>query len=134
MAKSTGGSGSFVLNGIVVNFNTIDASVEKEHDDSTDSSNYDTASGLVHKSQLAVTTQTTFDIEGKIDLAVTPLALVGLLYTNPGALPATFKYNSSTVYGHGNVDVTNFKTTVDPTKVIPFTATLMTNGVFAVNS
>jgi hypothetical protein len=134
MGKGTGGGGAFILNGSSVPFNTIEPSVTKEHDDSTDSTNYDISSGLTHKAQLAVTTQSSFAIEGKIDLSIVPIGIVALLYTNPGALPATFRYNTGTIYGHGLVDVTDFKCTIDPTKTLTYSATLISNGIWAINS
>lgn len=134
MAKSTGGGGSFVLNSVTIGFNTISPSIKREMDDASDSINFDVGTAIVHLSQLPVSTQTTFEIEGKIDLAVVPTSIVALLYTGQTALPAVFKYNSTATYGHGNVDITDFKGTIDPMKVLTFTATMITNGVFVPNA
>jgi hypothetical protein len=134
MAKQTGGGGAFLLSGFSLPFKTIEPSVAKEHDDSTDSTNYDITSGLSHLSQLAVSTQTTFAVEGVIDTAIIPAGLVGYLYTNPGSVPASIRYNTSTPYGHGNVDITEFKTTIAPLKTLTYSCTIITNGIFVPNS
>ena len=132
MATKSVGTGQITLNGTIIPFQQIEPSIDKTHEDSTDSTNYDTASGIVHKAQLAVSTQTTFDVSGVFDFSTVP-NIVAMLYSNPGSVPCTIKYNSNT-YGHGYVDISNFKTTIDPTKPVPYSMTLMTNGVFTPNS
>lgn len=134
MAKSTGGGSYLTLSGTVIPFTVVTPKASKTYDDSSDSSNYDPATGLVHLAQLAVSTQTTISIEGKIDTAIIPAAIVSQLYSNPGAVNCTIAYNATTPYGHGKVDVTEFEATIDPMKTLTFTATLLTNGVFTPNS
>ena len=134
MAKSTGGGGQFTISGTSIPFNTVEADVTKDYDDSSDSANYDTGTGLVHKAQLAVATQTTFNVEGKYDPSIHGTSILQYLYSNPGAVASTFRLNASQPYGHGYVDITNFKTTGDPMKVLSFTATIISNGVFTFGS
>lgn len=130
MAKGTGAGGSFVFNGVNIPFNSIEPDVQREMDDSSDSTNYDPVSGIVHKAQLPVSTQTTFSIEGKINLATVPAALVVPLYGGATAVPISVNYNGTAVYGHGFGDITNFKGTIDPMKVLTYTATVVSNGIF----
>lgn len=134
MAKSTGGGGSFTLDGVSIPFNSIEPDVARECDDATDSTDYDVATGITHKSQIPVTTQTTFQVEGKLDLAVIPAAIVAKLFNGATAVPCAIKYNGTATFGHGYVDVTNFKCTIDPCKVLPYSATLISNGKFTPNS
>jgi len=134
MAKSTGGGGSLTVAGTSIGFNTVSPSVKKDYDDATDSTNYDTGTQIVHKTQLAVATQTTLEVEGKIDLTTVPSVVVATMYSNPGAVSCALKYNGSSTYGHGLVDITDFKGTIDPMKVLNFTATLLSNGVWTPNA
>lgn len=134
MAKATGGGGSVTLAGTSLPFTTLTPSVAKEHDDESDSTNYDQTSQLVHKAQLAVSTQTTFKLEGKVDVALIPPTLVPYLYTNPGAVACVVKYNTGTIFGHGNVDVQDFESTIDPMKTLTYSATFISNGVWVANS
>jgi hypothetical protein len=134
MGKSTGGGGQLIVNGVTIPYNTVEPSVSKTHDDSSDSANYDIGSGLVHLAQLAVSTQTTFSVEGKYDPAIMGTGLLAYLYTNPGSVPCSFRLNLTQPYGHGNVDITEFKTTGDPLKTLTFTCTLISNGVFVANA
>jgi hypothetical protein len=134
MAKATGGGGSFTVNGVSIPFLTVEPTVTKDMDDATDSTNFDITSGIVHKSQLAVATQTTFAVEGKIDLTIHPTSLAAACYASPTAVACIVKYNATSTFGHGLVDITEFKATIDPMKVLNYTATLITNGVFTPNA
>jgi hypothetical protein len=134
MSKSTGASGYFTFNGTPIPFTTITPKVTRTMDDSTDSTNFDASSNIVHLSQLPASTQTSFQIEGKINLAVVPSSLVTPLYSGATAVPCAIGYNAGSIYGHGNCDITDFEGVIDPMKTLTYSATLITNGVFTPNS
>lgn len=131
MAKSqslTGKAGSLVLNGVQVAFKVISPDTEREYADDTDSSGYDQATDLVHKSQQKVSTQTEMEIEGNFDLNTTPAVQIAALYDGADAIPAAVNLKPGVPLLHGNFDLTKFSTKVAVTEIVPFTATLKSNG------
>lgn len=132
----SGKSGSFVYNGVTVPFKSLKPKTTRDFADTTDSANYDSASDLVHKAQIAVTTQTEVPVEGLFDLNTTPTTFVASLFNAAGALPCSFVYTSGRPYGHGNFDLIDFETTIvtDQAEAVKWTATLRSNGVFVLGS
>jgi hypothetical protein len=139
MAKSAnvhGKSGSFVFNATTIPFKSVKPKTTRDFADTTDSSNYDAGTDLVHKSQLKVATQTEVPVEGLFDLNTTPSSLIAQLYNGADAVACSFNYTSGHPYGHGNFDLIDFETTYvsDQADVVKWTATLRSNGVFTLGS
>lgn len=130
--KITGKGGGLSYKGAVLAIRKWSANVDKGYADSTDSSDYDPVSELVHKEQLAGTIQTEFDVEGVWDLLTTDASIVAELYSANEAGAAVFNLTPTVVYGSGKCDITNFKTDIvtNEATTVTWTATLKTNGIF----
>jgi len=128
--KLTGKAGSFVYSGTSIPFTTLKPKVAVDFADSTDSSNYDPASNLVHKSQIAATTQIELGIEGWFDLNTTDQVLIAALYSAGPPVLATIYLMPGKVLGHGYFDLESLECEVPIGDMVKFTASLKSNGVF----
>lgn len=129
-AKLAGKAGTIEVNGTFIAFKTIKPKTSIDLADSTDSSNYDVTSNLVHKSQIACTTQLELSIEGFFDLNSTASVLLTKAYVAGNSFPVIINLNATAVYGHGNFDISDFEASIDVNDMVTFTCTLKSNGIF----
>jgi predicted secreted protein len=128
--KLSGKAGSFVYSGTTIPFKSMKPKTTRDLADTTDSSNYDVTSDLVHKAQLPVTIQTEVSIEGNFDLNTTDASLITQLYSGGSAVACVFNLSATKIYGHGNFDISDFETSIPVDDIVTFTATLKSNGIF----
>jgi len=88
----------------------------------------------MHKSQLPVSLQTEISIEGFFDTSATHAAIISQLYSGATAVPVILNLATSTIFGHGNFDISDFETDVPTDESVTFSATLKSNGVFIMGS
>jgi hypothetical protein len=124
----TGKAGIFQFNGFAIPFKTQKPETEREYADSTDSSNYDAATDLIHKSQEKVSTQTTVDVDGLLDLSVIPASLIASLYNGADAVPCYFFLKPGVPLAHGNFDLTKFSCEIPIDDECSYSASLKSNG------
>jgi hypothetical protein len=132
--KITGNQSSFTFNGTVIPIVKASPKVSRTLEDDTDSSNYDSASDMLHKSQTPVSTATELAIEGRFRATTTMAQIVPLLYNSNAAVAVTLKATTSIIFGHGNFDISDFSCDFEPGKMVNYTATLKSNGVFTPGS
>jgi predicted secreted protein len=102
--------------------------------DTTASDNYDVTSDLLWKSQIAVTGSMELSVEGRFDLNSTNSVILADLASGVAAQPVVLGLNATTVFGHGNFDISEFTADEPVDDTVNFTATLMSNGVFTFGS
>jgi hypothetical protein len=134
MSKVTGQANSFTYNGNTVYTTKVTPKVERKMADSTDTGNYDPTSGLIHKSQLPVTTQTTIDFEGFYYTDTTNAQVLADLYAATAARPVVVKINGTNTLGHGNADLTSLEVGIVADDIVTVKGTLMSNGVWTPGS
>lgn len=129
--KITGKAGTITYNTVVLSITKWESDIDKDMADSTDSSNYDATTQLIHKAQLAVSIQNSVSVEGYFDLNTTDADFIAQLYSANAPVAVILGLTASVVFGHGNFDLTKFKVTTPITKdMVSFTCTLLSNGIF----
>jgi hypothetical protein len=128
--RIVGKAGSITISGTNLAFNKWSPKVTRNMGDTTDSADYDPTSDLIHKSQRAASVQTELTVEGKWDLNTTTAGIIAMLYNGAGAVPVVLKLDATTVYGHGNFDITDFSSDHPVEDTVTWSATLKSNGIF----
>lgn len=132
--KLTGNQSSFTFAGTVIPITKASPKVSRNLEDDTDSSNYDATSDMIQKSQTATSVQTELAIEGRFRATTTMANIVPLLFNSNPAVAVILKATTSIIFGHGNFDISDFSCDFEPAKMINYTATLKSNGVFTPGS
>lgn len=132
--RLTGKASYFQINGTRIPITSAKPKHNRELADSTDSSNYDAATDMIHKSQLPVTLQTELSIEGKFRKDTTNAQLISQLYSGVAALPVELGLDSGTIYGHGNFDLSDFECDDPIDDTVTYTCSMKSNGVFTPGS
>jgi hypothetical protein len=130
MAKVSGKAGTWTYHGVQLNFKTWSADFDRTNVESTDSANYDAGTDMVWQAQIPVKLAGTVEVEGNFDKSTTNANIMADLFSGVAAQPTILKIDASTTFGHGNCDLSKFKTTLEVEGMVSFTATLQTNGVF----
>ena len=120
----TGGS-----SGSKMNITKWSGSLEVKTADTTDSNDYDAATGLVWNTQVPSSAKMSIDVEGNYDIngAQAPLVTAALNGASPLVI-TELGFTSTNVFGYGNFNVTNFKTDAPVDDTVTFSATLISNG------
>lgn len=135
MADRLTGKASYLnLNGTLIAITKATPKVNRVCKDDTDSGDYNSTNDMIGPTQIPVSTQVVLSVEGRYRFSTTPSAIVALLFTSATNIPCVLGLNSGTVWGHGNVDVTDFETDVPYDDVVTFTATLTSNGLWTPNA
>ncbi|GAC1307095.1 MAG: hypothetical protein NVSMB14_12790 [Isosphaeraceae bacterium] len=132
--KLTGKAGTVVFNGDNLEITKWDAKHNRDLKDSTDSTNYDAASNMVHKGQEPVALQTEVDCEGYFNAAAVDFAVINNLYSGSVSVLMALKFNAANIYGHGNFDVEKFETESPIMDVVKWKASFKSNNIFTVNA
>lgn len=128
--KLTGKASYLLFNGSRITFTKVTPDVDRTCADSTDGADYDPSSDMIQPSQIPVKVQMTIQVEMKYDLNSTGIAFTANAYSSSGPYPVVFGLDASTVFGHGNFDLTKFSTDDPIDDTVTATATLLQNGVF----
>jgi hypothetical protein len=136
MADRLSGKASyFVFDGAQVPITKATLKMPRKDEDTTDNGDYNSSQDVITPTQLIVSVQPTFDIEGRYRKSVIPsLISNAILQSNPGGLPAVLGLDASTVAGHGNFDITDFEVADDVMGIVTYTASMKCNGPFTANS
>lgn len=102
--------------------------------DSTDSTDYDSGTDLLWPTQLAVMAPVELSVEGNYNLTTTPAQLIANLYSGVAAVAVVIALNATTIYGHGNFDISDFQTDAPVDDIVTFSCTMKSNGVFTSGS
>ncbi len=129
--SKTGRAGYVTVNSVAIPITKWTVKATKELADSTDSSNWDTTSSELYKSQLPGVLAIEGTLEGFLDSATTGTGLISKLKTDT-PLPITFQYDRATNAFSGNFDLSdvNVNVQVPGASMITFTANFKSNGVF----
>lgn len=127
--RKTGKSGYVVVAGTTVNITSWDLKGTKTMADATDTGDYDAAVGLTAKTQLPVDYQWEGTVEGYYDFSGKSAAVAAAFFAAP-AVTCTFNFDSSTPFGSGSFDVTDFNPKSPRDGVIPCSFTVKSNGAF----
>jgi hypothetical protein len=129
--SKTGRAGFVQVNNVTIPITSWKTKGTKELADSTDSSNWDTASAELYKSQLPGALALEGTLEGYWDSGTTGTGVIGKLKAD-APLPITFQYDRATNAFSGNFDLSDVEVTVQVpgASVINFTANFRSNGVF----
>lgn len=104
------------------------AKLKKNTADSTDTSAFD--GERAWRTQLAVDYSVEGSIEGYYDFAGSGAVITANLYSN-NPLSVTLSFDRNTNFGSGNFDFTDVEIGVPRDNIITFTATIVSNGPFA---
>jgi hypothetical protein len=135
MSKLTGKAGSFAWNSATIPITKAGTKGNKTMADSTDSSNYDSGTSQLYKSQLPGDVQLELDIEGYFDTAQTGTTIISAL-TSDSTVTAAVKLNGTSTLCSGTFDLSNWECNLEVPggTMVTFTATLMSNGIFTLNA
>jgi hypothetical protein len=132
----TGKAGALTISSNVVPITSAKPKVSVEFADSTDSGNYDVATGNIYKAQLAGETSIELSIEGYWDAATTSTNITAKIQSpGSGPWPMVVKLDGSTTLCSGNFDLSDveFSVQVPGATMISFTATAKSNGKYTLN-
>jgi hypothetical protein len=133
--KVNGKAGSASYGGTTLSVTKWRAKVTRELADSTDSSNYDATTNMVHKSQIPATLQCEGTVEGFFDLNSTQAAIIAQLYSGNAAVNLVLGITSSVNFGHGLVDIGDFECDLTiGAENVKWSATFKSNGVWTMGS
>lgn len=128
--KLAGNASYFTLNGTTIPITKYTPKPTRELADDTDSTNYDTVSGIVHTSQTPVKTSTELSVEGRYRLSSTMSSIASILYTGNLSVPVVLGLAAGVLFGHGNFDVSDFSADVVIGDIVNWSATFKSNGIF----
>jgi hypothetical protein len=133
MATRSGRSGSITVNSVNIPITKWTAKLSKELADSTDSSNYDVASGQTYKAQVPGVISIEATVEGNFDSAAST-GVINKLKSDP-MLPVVLKLDATTTFCSGSFDLSDAEVSVEVpgATMVSFTATVKSNGVFILN-
>lgn len=129
-SKLTGKASSFVYNANTIPITKYAPKGNRKLADTTDSTNYDAASGLVWNSQLACSANLELDVEGFYYTTNTDSQVVAELFSGNAAVAAVLNLDAGDIFGHGNFDISNFEASVPIEDTVSWKATFKSNGVF----
>ena len=75
-----------------------------------------------------------FHIEGRFRKSSTPTLIASIMQSNPGGLPVVLGLDSTSVAGHGNFDISNYKQDGPVDDTITYTCDMDSNGDFTPNA
>ena len=133
-SKLTGKASSITLSGTTLYITKVSPKVTRELADTTDSTSYDAASDMIQPSQLPVKVSMELSVEGWFYIGQADTALLNLAYSGATAVPVVLKSNASSIYGHGNFDLSDFESSHPIDNTVTYSATLKQNGVFTPGS
>jgi hypothetical protein len=127
----TGRQGSATINGVFIAITRWTAQLHREYADSTDSNNYDAATGQIYQSQAPGVIGIDGTIEGNIDLTGIVDAQVFQKFKTDGPYPMLLSFTRAVNFCSGNFDYTTMDTTVQVpgATMVTFTANFKSNGV-----
>ena len=125
----TGKAGKVTLAGSGVTFTKWNAKPKKEYAKSTDSSNYDVASGRLCSAQLPGEENLEGTIEGNWNRSQSPTLIARIKSDAP--VPIALMIDQSTTFASFNADLTDFEVdlTVPGAETVPFTCNYKSNGL-----
>ena len=110
MADRLTGKASYLnFNGTQLPITKTTPKVNRVCKDDTDSGDYVTSPDMIFPTQIPVSTQVVLSVEGRYRFSTTPSAVVACCSLPRRRFPAS-GLNSGTVWGHGNVDLSDFQT------------------------
>ena len=127
--STTGKAGAVTLAGSGVIFTKWSAKPKKEYGKSTDSSNYDVASGRLCTAQLPGEENLEGTIEGNWNRSQSP-TLIGRIKSDT-PVPIVLKIDQTTTFASFNADISDLEVdvTVPGAEVVPFTCSFKSNGL-----
>jgi hypothetical protein len=127
----TGKAGSMTWNSTALTMTEANHKVSKTMADSTDSSNYQSATNQLYKSQIPGDLQLTLAVKGWYDSAQTPTTVIAAMQSD-AMVVVTTNANASIQIASGNFDVSDWESTVTIPggTMVDFSCTLMSNGPF----
>lgn len=132
--RLTGKASYIVYNSNVLSITSYTPTTDRALADTTDNGDYNATADMIFPTQLPVSAKTTIEVEGRFRKSQTPAVLLANLYTGVSAVPVVLGLDAGTLYGHGNFDISNFKTSVPVEDTVTFTCTLQSNGQFTPNA
>jgi len=132
--KITRKAASWTYKGATIPFTSMTPSVERTMADATDSTDYDSGSDSLWPSQLEVKVGMKFKVEGRYNTSTIPSAILTDLYTGASAAAVVIKLNPSTIFGHGNFDISNFEAKIQVDDIVTYSCDLMSNGLWVSGS
>lgn len=132
--KLTGKAGTLTKGGTSIGFTVISASMKRDPADATDSTDYDSATDIIWKTQLFAATAIELKVEGRYNLSTSATAFTADVLSGNAAAAVVINLNAATILGHGNFDITDFEPKIDIMDVVNYTATLISSGKFTAGS
>jgi hypothetical protein len=135
MADRESGKASYLtINSVQIPITKTTPKVDRKCADTTDSGDYQSTQDMLFPTQVPVSVGTEIAVEGRFRKSSTPAAIIAQLYTSATNIPCVLGIDSGTIWGHGNVDITDYQQDNPVDDVITFTCTLKSNGVWTPNA
>ena len=128
--RLTGKAGYVTYNNYTIPITKWTSKTTRNLPDSTDTGDYNQSTDLIYHTRIPVSVDMELTVEGRYRKSVIPPAVISVLFTGANALPCVLGLDSSTIFGHGNFDLSDFTCDLPSEDVVTFTCTLMSNGVF----
>jgi hypothetical protein len=131
----TGRAGSATVNAVALAITGWSAKLNKELADSTDSNNFDPASGQLYASQVPGVISMEATIEGNFDTAGSTSTNIIAKLKSDVPIPLVLKLTQAVTFGSGNFDLSNVDVSVavPGSTMVTFSATAKSNGIFTLN-
>lgn len=128
--SKTGRAGNITIAGTVIPITKWTATTTKELADSTDSNNYDNASGQLWKAQVPGAISQEVSIEFNYDLATTSTNVTNRI-KNDSTIAVVLKIDAATTYCSGSYDMSEVETNLEVpgATMVTGSAKLMSNGI-----
>lgn len=131
--RLTGKQSYIIINGTYIPITKYTPKINRKLADITDNGDYDSNTDLIYPAQLPVSATTELSVEGRFRLSLTPIAIMGILYTGISAVPVKLGLDAGHMFGSGNFDISDFQADVPVDDTVTFTCTLQSNGKFSPN-
>jgi hypothetical protein len=136
MADRIAGLQSFFnFGGAIIPITKMTPEVDRKLADSTDSSDYNSTANILGPTQIPVSAMMKASIEGRFHKSVVPSAVMSMLFTGATQIPCQIGLDlSPTMWGHGLIDLSNFRTDIPVDDVVNFTAQIQSYGLWQANN
>src|SRR5574343_420647 len=128
--RLTGKAGYIIYNGYTIPITKWTSKTTRNLPDSTDTGDYNQNTDLIYHTRIPVSVDMEVTVEGRYRRSTIPGAIISVLFTGANALACVLGLDASTVFGHGNFDLSDFTLDLPSEDVVTYTCTLMSNGVF----
>lgn len=132
--RISGKASYFTFNGVNIPITKVSPGSERKLGDTTDNGDYNSAQDMLTTTQIPVAYTFKASVEGRFRKSATP-GFLTVAFNSTTQIPIVIGLDASpTVWGHGNCDISNFKSDVPVDDIVTFSCDIVSWGVFTPNS